>query len=718
MSSPLRLQRLGTHYQLVIHEPSDLARIAELDPARWMANSAPVEGLSCDPAFLRFLDTNADGRIQPDELVEGVDWLLRCMTDLGGLATRSPSLELAQLNGETSEGRALHATAERILSNLGQPDSPRLHIEQLRDRKRLVGSGSTNGDGVIPWEVIGDKRLRAFVQDLAQCMGPVRDASGKEGATAGQLAAFLTQAQAWLDWDAAGDREGPGGEPPRFWGAATEPAWTATLAVSAKVEEYFALCELAAMPPELRPPGPGLRAGDTWLDSAPMARPSPEGTLGTDGWLHPSWREPWERFSALVLERLGLADRPLTAPRWARIQQRFRPFARWLAQRPDTQVARLGRAKLEDYLSDPGLVEGLQALVAADRAVAQELAGVADVERLILYQQHMLDFCNNFVSFSRFYDPRVRSLPEAGTLLMDGRNFQLCVRVGDRKAHKERAAASGFFLIYVLVQHPQKPFEVAVAVTGTHRGDLHQGKRGVFFTPDGRVLPARVVDLLENPISVGEALRRPFDRLASLLAQQAERLTESRYSKLEQGVDQAMAKADASLEGLPEAAVSAEATPPVAPPSTDSPSKTRELLLSGGVALAALSSALAYIAKTLASIGYLNLLIMATLLGLAFTVPTAIVTLVKLRRRDLAPVLEASGWGINYTLRVPAWSSPVFTRVPPLPAEASLDSRDLLREYEAAAQSAERRGAQRRVLLLSLLLALLTVLALLLRISP
>ncbi len=716
MSTPLRLQRLGAHYQLVLHGPDDLARITELDPARWMANSAPVQGLSCDPAFLRYLDTNRDGRIQPDELVEGVNWLLRCMGDLTGVGERSPALVLDHIDSDTSEGRGLRASAERILANLGHADAPRLHIDQLRDRKQLVGSGSTNGDGVIPWEVIGSQRLRSFVKDLAQTMGPATDASGKQGATTEQLDAFLAQARAWLDWHSAGDADGPDGEPLCFWGTETQPAWRATQAVAGQLEAYFALCELVAMGGD----PPTANDGD-WLAQAPIARPRADGLLRIDGWLHPDQREPWERFSRLVLERMGLADKPLSASRWARILRRFRPYAAWLAKRPDTPVEKLGRAKLVDYTTDPTLVEGLKALVAADRAVAKELEGVADVERLILYQRFLLDFCNNFVSFSRFYDPRVRSLPEAGTLLMDGRNFQLCVRVGDRKAHKERAAASGFFLLYVKVQEPKEPFEVAVAVTGTHRGDLHPGKRGVFFTPDGRVLPAVVVDLLENPISVGEALRRPFERLGTFLAQQAERLTESRYAKLEKGVDSAVSKADASLEALPEAATAAAEAEPEPATTTQAPadtsSRTRELLLSGGVALAALSSALAYIAKTLASIGYLNLLIMAALLALCFTVPTAIVTALKLRRRDLAPVLEASGWGINYTLRVPGWSSPVFTRVPPLPAGASLESRDLLREYEALAETSERSERRRRMVLLTILLALVAVLAVVLRIS-
>ncbi len=696
---PLELKRLGDHYQLVVETPGDLARIVELDPARWMANSAPVEGLSCDALFLRYLDCNKDGRIQPDELVEGISWMFGCLRDAAGVAASSPVLVLEHLDPDSPDGRDLLSTTERILINLGNPDAHQLHIDQLRDRKRLLGEGSTNGDGVIPWEIIGDPELRAFVKDVATTMGPAVDASGKHGATAEQVEAFSKQAIAWLDWRAQGDDD-HAGQPLRFWGDDTHPAYAAVRAVAEKIEEFFALCELAALDPRLERVigAPAAQQGDGWLARAPLTRPQQDGLLRADAWLHPDWRGRWDAFSRLVLDRLGFAGKPLSAARWTRILERFQPYAQWLGKRPDTEVHKLGRVTLERYLSDPRLVEGLQALVHADKAVAQELERVADVERLILFQHHLLDFTNNFVSFCRFYDPRSRSLPEAGTLLMDGRNFQLCVRVADREAHKKRAGASGFFLLYVQVHGNEGPYEVAVAVTGTHRGDLHPGKRGVFFTLDGGVLPAVVVDLLENPISVGEALRRPFDRLGTFLAAQADKFTESRYARIERGVDSAMTSADASLEALPQAATETP-TPAVtaaepAASASDTSSKTRELLLSGGVALAALSSALAYIAKTLSSIGYLNLLIMALLLALCFTVPTAIITAFKLRRRDLAPVLEASGWGINYTLRVPGWASPVFTRVPPLPTNVQLDRTDLLREYEQAADS--DRTARRR----------------------
>ena len=71
------------------------------------------------------------------------------------------------------------------------------------------------------------------------------------------------------------------------------------------------------------------------------------------------------------------------------------------------------RASLAVLDADDDLAERLRHLIEADRAVADELTQVAEVERLILYKRWLLALVNNFVNFSHFYDPAVRSAIEA-----------------------------------------------------------------------------------------------------------------------------------------------------------------------------------------------------------------------------------------------------------------------------------------------------------------
>ena len=69
--------------------------------------------------------------------------------------------------------------------------------------------------------------------------------------------------------------------------------------------------------------------------------------------------------------------------------------------------------------------------------------------------------------------------------------------------------------------------------------------------------------------------------------------------------------------------------------------------MGGGVALAALGSAFAYIAKSLSDVkSILIILAVIAVAILAVIVPTSIVAMVKLRRRDLSAILAGSGWAI------------------------------------------------------------------------
>ena len=63
----------GGAYQLQIESVEDLRHVFTLPDARWAATSVPVDGLNCDPAFLRYLDFDKNGRIRPDEVREGVE---------------------------------------------------------------------------------------------------------------------------------------------------------------------------------------------------------------------------------------------------------------------------------------------------------------------------------------------------------------------------------------------------------------------------------------------------------------------------------------------------------------------------------------------------------------------------------------------------------------------------------------------------------------------
>lgn len=700
--SPVTLRKLGGTYQLLLDRPADLEHLWDLDEARWVANSAPIEALNVDPAFLRFLDLDHNRRIRPEELRNAVRWTLDLLADRSEMGAPAAVLKLGHVNTAHPQGPNILAAARRILANLGTPDADRITLAEVRDLQRIRGSAKTNGDGIIPPEAVEDPDLQAFIGAIIETVGFEADLGGKPGVTGKLVDAFLKASEERLAWLAEAEAD-----PAILWlGDDTEGAYAALTAVADDLDEYFRLCDLARLDPQLlvrleereakrASEDTAAEAVEAFLRRAPLAPPNPEGSLDLDGWLHPDARARMARFCEQVLERVPEDTEPLTPVGWAAVQAHFAPYARWRASEKGTVVAKLGRDVLQRYLDEGRFRSGLSMLIAADREVAEELARVAVVERLILYQRWLLEFANNFVNFQHFYDPERRSLVEWGTLVMDGRRFDLAVRVHDVPAHKARAKDGMICLLYadVVGRAADERMQVAVAVTSADRGSLYVGKRGIFFTTDGRDWDAEVIDILENPISLWEAIKKPFVGLVTMITQGVEKFTDARYSKLEsavsEGLDATEARAAAAHEVV--AAAPVEPEPEAAPTAASTAASAQSLMLSGGVAVAALSSAFAYMAQTLTSIDIGELLLMMGVLAALLLIPTIALAAWRLHRRDLALVLEAGGWAINSRLRIPRWAGAVFTRTPPLPVGALERSTDLLLHYRQRAAHEVKR---------------------------
>lgn len=275
------------------------------------------------------------------------------------------------------------------------------------------------------------------------------------------------------------------------------------------------------------------------------------------------------------------------------------------------------------------------------------------VQHAILCQMHLIDLANNFVSFPHLYNPGERAMFEMGTLIMDGREFSFAIRVRNRETHMLVAKSAAMYVLYVSISGPTGlEFEVAVPVTSGSAGNLCVGKRGIFKSRDGRELDAQVVAIIENPVSICEAIVAPFVRLGRLITGKIESITSQAEKKLDDRASTAM-----NMVGNP----NASATPaPVG-------SNPTGMLFGVGVATAALGSAAAYITKTLAQTPWSAIVIGVLVAVVVVILPTCIVAFLKLRRRDLSGLLEGSGWAINSRMRLTRQQGKTFTRKPRYP---------------------------------------------------
>jgi hypothetical protein len=393
-----------------------------------------------------------------------------------------------------------------------------------------------------------------------------------------------------------------------------------------------------------------------------LSNPNKEGILQWNVWIHPSFRDEWKHFSAIFPQR-----RALSWEEWERIWGEAECYMNWCMAEPEGAFSSISEERILALVADDTLREKITVQIEEDLASGALLSKLADLEKTLLYQRYIRSFLSSFVNFSHFYNPKRQSLPERGDLLMDGRLFRLSVQVLERERHKERAKDSGFFLLYIQVHTLNGDFEIATAVTGSRRGDLHVGKKGVFIQEDGVECPATVVDILNNPINIQEAFWAPFSSVQGFVQRRFESLSSKHQKELEATVEKNFSPADPSGKAA---------------------------LINGGVTVAALSSSFAYLIKTLSSIqlSHLFTMMLAPLLVVAFL--SSFMAWWKLQNRDLGPILEASGWGINHPLYAPSWATRIFTQAAFVPKKERAQAPDLLIAYQSSVDPYGRSKAK------------------------
>jgi len=676
-SQPMRFQRFGRSLHLRIANADDLAAACGLEPAHWVATGAPVGAFNADATFLRLLDTDANGRILCFEVVQAVRWLGKVLRDRDGVAAGSTVLRLEAIDTDDDDGRRVHESASKMLASLDAADAGEISLDQVRRIEHAVEATPVSEAGVVLPAAAQDEQIRQFIGDVVATVGGAPHPAAEPGVDRAHLDDFLAQARAHLDWLARG-AIGAGEDATAIMplGPETPMAFEAYAALKGKIDQYFAQCQAVAF--DARAAG-RLGISDADLEAldfadppaiAALIRDAPLARARADGVL--DFAEPINPYHASALARLReqvlapvlgpAAAGALSAGDWGKVKQRFADHEAWLADKAGAAVEPLGPETLSRYL-DETYRTAVEALIAESTQTAFVLDNIRLTEKCILYQAHLLDLANNFVSFPHLYDPASRAMFETGSLVMDGRRFNLAVSVENRAAHSAVARTGNMFVLYVQVVPPgdAPTFEVAVPVTSGTKGNLCVGKRGVFEDLAGRELDARVVQVIANPISLGEGCVSPFQRLGRLLSGKIEAMTTSAEKKLDATAGAAVDRA----KGAP--------APKAAP---NRGLMAGGLLMGGGVALAALGSAVAYIGKTLSNVqNYATILIVIGVAILAVVLPTTIVAMVKLRRRDLSAILEGAGWAINARMRLTRRQGRFFTQRPRLPDGADVAGR-------------------------------------------
>lgn len=677
----------GGMYQLRLNSAEEIRYIGSLEKARWSATSAPIEQFYCDPQLLTYLDTDHNGRIRVQELLAAQQWLYKNLASRSDFELGRDELQLSALDPKEADAQKMKQLAEHMLKELGLPSARSISLAQVRTFRSTYAGRFPNGDGVVPPEHATSAELGQLIRDIVAVTGGGPDLSGQPGVRAEDLPAFRERSQRFLGWAAEGAIAAT--EPPVFptvlpWGADTAAASALVEELSEKIEQYFSQCDLLRVEPNAgarMQASPETLAGlditntellRKWTLNAPLAPPREDGVLDLSGRLNPNYEGKLQALAATVLPRaLNLADgqRPrLTLSDWRKVRELFAPYRDWQGRQPAPALS-LSPERLQECLS-PELTAQLAGLISKDSAVGEELQQFNNLEKLILLQRWFKELLNNFVSFPALFDRAQRALFAAGTMIIDGRELNFCVRVTDRAAHKKIAATSPMFVIYAELHRKTETgdatMEVAAALTSGSRGDILLGKRGVFYDRDGNEWDALVVDLIVNPISLWEAAIAPFVRLRDFVGDKIEKFAASKADAAESTARETATKKEDALKKAVDAPPG-DAKPAAKPPEPENPANTTNLVIGLSLAFAALTSTLAVIIKAVMDTDAGKLVSGLAMVVFCIAALSAFLGYLKLRRRDLSTVLEACGWAMNLRMKLRRRMALLFTRRPRLP---------------------------------------------------
>lgn len=647
-------KKLGDSYHFRIENHHDLKDILELDEALWIATTAPSSTLKTDKIFLELLDSDRDGRIRAEEIKDGIRYLLENLTVPGAIQENNTSLPLNTVSEVSNVGRRIRSSAEKILKRLNAA-SATITLTQVRAIKEEVLQGGLDQAGVVLPEAADDDRIGSLIVDIVSTVGGVNHRGGRVGVDKDSLDTFLDHCKSYLKWRReAGEIGVDEATEILVLGPDTKNGYETFHKLRNKLYQFFLLCDIKRLNPELLERAmnnPEVNAAynlinienaESYLATAPLSLLSDDSSLDLRGKINPYFAKDLQLFvRRIVKPLLGETVTKLDKESFATLQQFFEPYENWAKRKPDVSVETLGDESIQDYIADPSFKAGLVELIDKSHRTAIILENLYEVERLILFQAYMLPLVNSFVSFPHLYDPAKRALFEEGTLVMDGRHFTMAVKVADRQHHIDTCKNSNIFVLYCQLfgSDGSEMHEIAVPVTAGNRGTLHLNKWGIFNDLDGNELHAKVVDIVENPISVSEAVADPFIRIKKTFFSRLEEFSSTAEEQLFKQKDK-----DKKKE-----------------------TSTGALFGVGGVALAALGSSIAFITQTVSAMSPKTILFALLVIAALIVLPTAISAYARLSRRDLSTILEGAGWGLNSRMKLTTEQANHFTRRPGRP---------------------------------------------------
>jgi hypothetical protein len=352
------------------------------------------------------------------------------------------------------------------------------------------------------------------------------------------------------------------------------------------------------------------------------------------------------------------------------------PFEAWRAAEPAGPLGKLDNAWVTQ-LAQPELRAKLATLIAEDAALTAEYDQINSVVKAVRYQRDFGRLVRNFINFSDFYSKR-DGVFQAGTLYLDARALHLCVPVVDAAKHLALAGSSDAFLVYCDVTRDGKTQQIAAAITNGDQDNIFVGRNGVFYDRELQGWDATVTRVITNPISIRQAFWSPYKLLVKVIednvTKRAQAANAEAVSKVETAGTEVATVDKAAVKEL-EAPIAAAAVPPPPPPPPVAEKKIDLGTVAAiGVAIGGVSALFGALLSVLFGLGvWLPIGIIGIVLVISG--PAMLLAWLKLRRRNLGPILDANGWAVNSRAKINVAFGAALTELAKLPqgSQRSLD---------------------------------------------
>lgn len=363
--------------------------------------------------------------------------------------------------------------------------------------------------------------------------------------------------------------------------------------------------------------------------------------------------------AGVSIEAMAASEAPFAGDVMAAYKTKKDEYAAYFEQE---KLAKLGLAALPDEATKPGMTQeaflqmGTQiadyeaaAAAAADanaKALAAAQAQYQPLRKLLLLTRDFYRLLRNFVTFEDFYRKDIQAIFQAGTLVIDQRACQLCLRVSDMGKQNAQAGASGMYLVYCDCESKKlgQKMQIVAAMTVGDIRNLTVGKNALFYDNQGNDWEAVVTKIIDNPISISQAFWSPYRKFGAWVTDLINKLAAEKDSKVFADLT---AKEQEGAKNTP----AAGEKPKV---------QAFDIAKFAGI-FAAIGMAVGYIGAFFTSVvgGFADLDLkwwqdILAVLGILLVIsgPSMFLAWTKLRKRNLAPILNANGWAINAEVMV------------------------------------------------------------------